>query len=218
MSKLGIGDSSENDTFSTTDWAKAASMGVKFGVTRASTTGVWVNGKPQVREDTMFVPNCTAMALNHIDIYPYCWFDPRPQLTPQEQADVYLAAIRKIGPYKRPILDLEPSGSIQYDAGSLTRAHNWLDIIFAATGVVPAIYSYPSYINQMATKADISWMSKFYWFNAHWDVTAPLDPWPWYPGGHEIWQYTASMPGARYGFNAKDRLHYPPNICMAVME
>ena len=42
MTIFGIGDSSENCTFLTTKWDEAARMGCKFGITRATTTGVVV--------------------------------------------------------------------------------------------------------------------------------------------------------------------------------
>ena len=64
--------------------------------------------------------------------------------------------------------------------------------------------------------ADISWMKDYPLIVAHWDVTAPKDPYPWYPGAHVIWQYTASMLGSRYGFNAKAPGYATPRICLAV--
>lgn len=225
MNTVGIGDASDNDTFLTTDWAKAKDGGCTFGVVRATTTGAWVNGKPGMREDTRFKANTLAMIGLGLERYSYCWFDPRPQLNGEEQAVFYMQAVQKlgVGPGLNAVIDVEPvpatltNKAIVYTAGSILRLRAWLEMV-DLTGWKCAIYSYPTFIDQLAQMADISWMKKYDWMVAHWDVPVPRDPWPWFPGGHKIWQTTARMPGYRYGFYGKTIPGASPNICMAVKE
>ncbi|MBE3145357.1 MAG: hypothetical protein IMZ61_15770 [Planctomycetes bacterium] len=219
MTILGIGDASEYDTFPTTDWNKASKMGCRFGIVRATTTGVWnyTTKKPTLREDSMFLTNTQKMAWAGIERMSYCWFDPRSQLTGREQAEFYIATVNKVGgPGKIAIVDVEKSGGIVYNAGSIARLREWLDIV-SQTGWRLAIYSYPSGIDELATMADISWMKDYEFMTAHWGVPAPLVPFPWYPGGYSVWQYTNYMKGSLYGFNAASASKPAPRICMAVM-
>jgi hypothetical protein len=216
MNELGIGDASDNDTFPTTDWQKAADMGCRFGVVRATTTGAWVAGRPSLREDKQFVMNIAKMRIAKIDDYPYCWFDPRYQLSGFDQAAFYINVIDRVGgPGREAIVDVEDaSGVAYYNAASLVSLKIWCELVSQRWPV--AIYSYPAFIDRLATMADISWMRKYRWMVAHWDVTAPRDPYPWFPGSHEIWQYTASMHGPRYGFNPVKPGAPNPKICLAV--
>jgi hypothetical protein len=216
--RLGIGDSSSNDTFPTTDWLKAASMGVKFAIIRATTTGAWdyTKGKPTLIEDARFKDNFAGAVAAGIEVWPYIWFDPRPQLSGEEQAAFFMAVMQKYTITQRWIFDTEPYGSIVYDANSLLRLQRAMNL--AKKVCLPANYSYPAFLEKMVTIADISWMREFPFIVAHWDVPAPRIPFPYYPGGQLGWQTTASMRGDRYGLNAKDKFSYPPQICMAVME
>ena len=219
MTILGIGDASEYDTFPTTDWNKARKMGCRFGIVRATTTGVWnyTTKKPTLREDAMFQTNADKMTWADMDRMSYGWFDPRPQLTGREQAEFYIATVNKVGgPGKIAIADVEKSGGIVYNSGSIARLREWLDIV-AQTGWRLAIYSYPSGIDELAMMADISWMKDYEFMTAHWNVAAPLVPYPWYPGGYSVWQYTNYMRGPLYGFNAASPTKPAPRICMAVM-
>lgn len=219
MTIFGIGDSSENCTFLTTKWDEAARMGCKFGITRATTTGVVVAGKPTLKQDLRFVENCISMYAVGMKHYPYCWFDPRVALSSMEQADFFVRTIAKVTPSDIIIVDVENSGSyVTYKADSLSRLKNWLSYVEAATGKRPAIYSYPTFIDSLAILGDISWMKDYPFIVAHWDVTTPRIPYPWYPGSQIGWQYTAYMLGSRYGFYAVDKYHPTPRICLATME
>jgi GH25 family lysozyme M1 (1,4-beta-N-acetylmuramidase) len=214
---LGIGDASDNDTFDTTSWDMAAMMGCRFGIYRATTTGKWVNLKPGMRIDGRFAANTALMDAAGLERMAYQWFDPR-LLTGEEQAAFYLAACSPLGgPGSVAVVDVEPGPGISYNAASVDRLRANCLLLKAEYPRV-GIYSYPSFIDQLATLADISWMREFEWFCAHWDVTAPRDPWPWHPGGHMVWQYTASMLGSRYGFNRAAAGKPTPRICMAVKE
>ena len=220
MNQLGIGDCSDNDTFPTTDWKKAFSMGVRFSIVKATTTGAWVNGKPTLRKDSRYDANIAGMGAQAIDILPYCWFDPRPQITSQEQADFYCSTIGvNLSMVKNPVADVENSGNVAvYKADSVIRLQNWLLSVEKTLKLKPAIYISPSTIDRLSLMADISFMGQYPLIVACWDVLVPRIPWPWFPGGYTIWQYTANMLGSRYGFYAMDKYHNSPKICMAVRE
>jgi GH25 family lysozyme M1 (1,4-beta-N-acetylmuramidase) len=217
MTILGIGDASENDTSTATKWDIAKSKGIAFGIVRATTTGAWVAGKPGLREDGMWTFNASAMNALGIKVYPYIWFDPRPQLTGAEQGKFFCDVAGR-WPYEQPVIDIENAGTAAvYGAASLIRLKDCVKYVFENTGKRPLLYSYPSFIDQLVAMGDVSWMSEYPFIVAHWDVTSPRDPYPWWPGAHKIWQYTANMLGSRYGFfPAAGRP--TPRICMAVME
>ena len=216
----GVGDCSEFDTFvGRTNW-KTSDMGCEFAVVRATTTGTWnsVTQKPNLRQDAMFAWNAAQIDMYGLERYTYMWYDPRVQLSGVEQANFYLDAISKVpkGFGHRPVLDVEGSGTIAYSAGSLTQLRFCAETIQKATGVMPAIYSYPGGIETYSILADISWMRNYPLMIAHWGVLVPKCPWPWYPGAEFMWQYTDQMPGARYGFFSKSTAYPAPKICMAV--
>jgi GH25 family lysozyme M1 (1,4-beta-N-acetylmuramidase) len=220
MDILGIGDASEYDTFSSTDWQKAADMGCKFGLVRATTTTFdYKLNKPFSREDIRHLANSQAMTFVGIDRWSYCWFDPRPAITAWEQADFFISAVNHAGgPGNqdfRVALDIEPSDSINYDPAGLVRARAWLDIVSQA-GLKPSIYTYPSFLEKW-NKPDIAWMKKYELIIAHWSINVPRCPYPWYPGGFLAWQYTASINGDLYGFHSSVPGKTAPRICLAVM-
>jgi hypothetical protein len=217
MRVLGIGDSSDYDTFSSnTSWQKAKDNLVEFAIYRATTTGAWVNGAPSMRQDGSFMWSSSELDRLSIRRFPYCWFDPR--LAGDIQAKFFLDVVSKAGgiPGGEAVLDIEPASGISYTVNAIRQLKVWANIVGEKYDV--AIYSYPSFIDTMTGMVgeEISWMARCEWFNAHWDVPAPRDPWPWHPQGNFIWQTTANMLGSRYGF-------YPlpgkttPKICMAVM-
>ena len=219
MTILGIGDASEYDTFPTTEWNKAASMGCKFAIVRATTTGAWnyTTQKPTVRADAMFNQNTLKIAQARMDSLSYCWFDPRPQLTAMEQATFFVETVEKVGgPGKMAVVDVEKTGMIVYNAASILRLRAWCEIV-AQAGYKVGIYSYPSGIDELAIMADISWMKDYQFLVAHWDVTAPRIPFPWHPGCQAAWQYTAYAKGAPYGFNPSAPGKPGLRICLAVM-
>ena len=218
MFKLGLGDVSENCTNNKTDFKKALGMGCRFGFVRATTTGIWnyALGKPTMRQDARFAINAAIMKSLGMEVMPYCWFDPRKELTGLEQASFYLNAIAFLGFGCTPVVDVENSGSVAlYNAASIQRLKIWLDVVEAAFHVKPAIYSYPMFIDQLSRMADIGWMAAYPLIIAHWDVVAPRVPFPWYPGGWMGWQYTAYGAPLPYGFLSADSKP-PVRICLAV--
>ena len=218
MTILGIGDASEFDTFPTTDWSKAYRMGCRFAIVRATTTGAWVAGKPSLKEDLRYLENVKAMDTLGMQRQTYAWFDPRSQLTGAEQAQFFINTVNKTGgPGQFAIADVEGTSNIYYNAGSIARLKEWLYVV-AQTGWRMAIYSYPSFIDQLAGMADISWMIDYELIIANWDVLTPRNPWPWHPRAEAAWQYTGAMKGSKYGFYANPITKTSPLICMAVME
>lgn len=219
MTILGIGDASENDTFASTNWQMAKDRGCEFGIVRATTTGAWDYklNKPTLRIDSMWTTNAAKMQSANMEIFPYIWFDPRV-IPGFDQASFFVDAIKNIVPKGNQfvVVDVEKSGSIAYNSAALGRLKQCLETV-SASGYNPAIYTYPSGVSEFETMADISWMASYPLMVAHWDVTAPKIPWPWFPGDYSVWQFTAYMLGSKYGFNAKAPGYSTPRICMAVM-
>ena len=99
----------------------------------------------------------------------------------------------------RPVLDLEVSNGL--DAASLTAwAQTWLTQVSTATGILPIIYTNPSFWS--ASMADTDWFARngysVAWI-AHWTTAAqPTVPaGSWGGAGWTFWQHTSTgtVPG-----------------------
>jgi len=217
---IGIGDASENDTNPNTDWRLARARGCEFGIVRATTTGVWVLGKPQIREDTMFPANVRNMASAGVKRMSYAWFDPRCKLCPPvDQADSFLASSQKYGVSELgPMIDLEDTVGINAFIGIGQYIKAWLDLVEAELKVKPRIYSNLSYVQNYLFNASIRepWLNQYGLVIANWALLAPYVPQPWAPTAWDVWQYTASAPGAYYGFPSAIAGKAAPSICLAV--
>jgi len=220
INQIGIGDASENDTSRYTDWQLAAQRGIKFGIVRATTTGAWVAGKPQIREDNMFCMNSRYMKSYGVKRMSYAWFDPRVKVCPpKDQADSFLASCQKCGVGELgPMIDLEDSGSIYGFVGIGQHIKVWLDSVEAELKVKPRLYSNLSYVNAYLFNSAIRepWLNQYGLVIANWGPNAPYVPQPWAPTAWDVWQYTAAAPGAYYGFNASIPGKAAPSICLAV--
>jgi GH25 family lysozyme M1 (1,4-beta-N-acetylmuramidase) len=224
MNAIGIGDASEYDTNQYTDWSLARRHGCEFGIVRASTTGAWINGKPEIRQDKMFAANCERMQKAGIKRMSYHWFDPRWKVCqPVVQANFFMDTLNKYGGPGElgPMLDLEDAGSAGIYAfnGVGQYIKQWLDAVEYLLKVKPAIYTNLSYVNAYLfnyyTKED--WLIDYPLIIANWGVTAPWVPQPWAPGQWQAWQYRADAPGKYYGFhNPYGPQYQAPNICLAV--
>jgi GH25 family lysozyme M1 (1,4-beta-N-acetylmuramidase) len=219
MTIQGLGDVTENCTNPLTDFTKSAAMGCKRAFVRATTTGAWnyTLGKPTLKVDAMLAVNYNKLAAVGIAQDLYGWFDPRPQLTPQEQSDFYISTVNKVGPFRRPVVDVENSGSVAvYNAASVIALKTYCANVQAAFPTQKLeIYTFPAFMYTLQQKADVSWMLAYDLVVAHWDVPAPTIPYPWWPGAQVAWQYTAVRPGAQYGFYLPAPRIGSYAICMA---
>lgn len=219
MTRLGIGDCSEYDTFDGTDFNVAKANGCSFAIVRATTTGVWVNNRPGLKEDTMFLKNAAKIDAAGLTRISYAWFDPRI-LTGAEQANFLITTCRKAGgPGWKAVIDVErgpAESSAVYNAASIGRLKDCMERL-VAYGWKPAIYTNPSTVQEFELMADISWMRVYPLMIAHYTVNGSPDiPYPWWPGNYLIWQYTAYMKGSYYGFCGATPSSPSPRICMAV--
>lgn len=216
MTKLGLGDVTENCTNNRTNFEAAKDMGATWAFLRATTTGVWVNGKPSLKVDTRFYKNYEALKTLGFDVWLYSWFDPRvKQLPAQEQADFFLTVIDGLE-YSAVSLDVEDTANIQYTAASVMGARNWLDIVREELGIVPGIYTYPAFVDKLGKMTDVAWMGKYPLDHAQWTKGFPLEPFPWWPGSRRSWQYTDYASGAAYGFYNADPRKGAYRICLSV--
>lgn len=211
MTRLGLGDVTENCTNDLTDFQRAKDMGASWAFVRATTTGVWRNGKPGLKVDTRFWQNYEALQKLDFGIWLYSWFDPR--LKALEQADFFLTTIQGLE-YDALSLDMEDSAKVAvYNAPAIAETKTWLELAETNTGTRPGIYTYPAFVQRWA---NVDWMSKYPLDLAQWKTASPLEPHPWYPGSRRSWQYTDYAPGASYGFfNPRGGAF---RICLSVTE
>jgi GH25 family lysozyme M1 (1,4-beta-N-acetylmuramidase) len=218
MTQWALGDVTENCTNPRTDFTKAFAVGCRYAFTRATTTGVVVNGIPTLKVDAMYQANRPKLLAAGIQLLDYCWFDPRvSRLAASRQAEFFLSTV---GTCRYPVIDIEdaPRSFIYYDAAGLNGARTWCETIQQALGVPPMIYTYPAFVDGLISKKyDVSWMNKYPLIVAHWDVPVPRIPFPWFPGSQRGWQYTASMSGAPFGFVLPTGTG-SYRICMSVVE
>ena len=219
---IGIGDASETDTNPNTNWQTAKERGCEFGILRATTTGAWVAGKPQIREDAMFRMNAARMASAGIERMSYAWFDPRYKVcSPVDQAASFLASVKTNGVGELgPMIDIEdaPAAGIYGFVGVGQYIKAWLDVVEAGLKVKPRIYTNLSYVQNYLFNASVRepWLNQYGLVIANWGPVAPYVPQPWAPTTWDVWQYTAAAPGAYYGFPAAIAGKAAPSICLAV--
>jgi GH25 family lysozyme M1 (1,4-beta-N-acetylmuramidase) len=220
--QIGIGDASENDTNMLTDWKVAKSRGISFGIVRATTTGAWVNGKPQIREDAQFHNNSLGMLSAQVKRMSYGWFDPRYKVCPPvAQADSFLASLHREGIGELgPMIDAEdePAAGIYGFVGVGQYIKQWFDEVEAVTKVKPRMYTNLSYVQNYLFNSQVreTWLFDYGLVIANWGLPAPYVPMPWGPGMWDAWQFTASAPGSYYGFPAAIAGKAAPSICLAV--
>ena len=219
---IGIGDASENDTNQLTDWSIAKARGCQFGILRATTTGAWVAGKPQIREDSMYAMNAIRMTNAKVKRMTYAWFDPRFKVcSPKDQADSFLNSLKSMGPGELgPMIDIEdaPTAGIYGFVGVGQYIKAWLDAVEAELKVKPRIYTNLSYVQAYLFNTAIRepWLGDYGLVITNWGPVAPYVPQPWAPTAWDCWQYTAAAPGAYYGFPAAIPGKAAPSICLAV--
>ncbi|MGD0750794.1 MAG: GH25 family lysozyme [Anaerolineales bacterium] len=217
---IGIGDASENDTNQYTDWKLAASRGISFGIVRATTTGAWVAGKPVIKEDTMFALNSKKMLDAQVKRMSYAWFDPRYKFCPPvDQATSFINTVINNGVGELgPMIDIEDAPGIYGFIGVGSYIHIWLQIVETILHVKPRIYTNLSYVSKYLFNGWVAetWLQDYGLVIANWGLPAPYVPLPWAPTTWDAWQFTASAPGAYYGFPASIVGKAAPSICLAV--
>jgi lysozyme len=114
-------------------WPRVARAGVQFAFIRAyDGTQIF---------DTKFVANWAGASRAGIARGAYQYF--RPEQSPIDQADLFVAALRRHGAGElAPVLDLETTGALPLDEVA-RRAKVWVDRVRAGLGVEPIVYTNP---------------------------------------------------------------------------
>ena len=160
------------------NWRTVADSGMAFAVVKAT------EGRTFVAET--FASNWQAIKATGMVRGAYHFF--RPKTDPKEQADNFLRTV-KLEPGDLPaVFDIET-----LDGVPVTEIREkmiiWLDIVEKATGMLPIIYTYPGFWQQLGTNG----FTKHPLWIAHY-TTAPA---PIIPGGWKswvFWQYTDNGP------------------------
>jgi lysozyme len=179
----GIDVSHHNDQV---DWAAVAADGIEFAFAKA-TEGV-------TGTDARFTENWSGIKTAGLLRGAYHFFHPAS--SPEDQANHFLAVM---GPLAAgdlpPVLDIEET-SQQHDewpsvpaadrAGLVVR---WLDIVEAALGVTPIIYTRRGWINQYLT--DAPELGRYpVWLAEYSSHPSPTVPSPW--STWTFWQQSES--------------------------
>jgi len=124
-----------------------------------------------------------------------------PGIDPAAQANHFLHVASPRPGDLVPALDLEVANG-QSAATILSEVSTWVSTVKAATGVAPAIYTFPAFWS--GTLGDPSTFTTSPLWIANWGVTSPTVPASdWGGHGWTLWQYsgTGTVPGVQSGPN-----------------
>ena len=166
----------------TIDWAKAASAGVKFAITKGTD---FYKDRPIGFVDKASNLNIKGMIENNILTGGYCWLQPKQD--PTLQAKFYVEEF-----YEKheldfpPILDFEDS-NMNSPADMIWRAETWLNYVEQATRKTPIVYTSNGYMGYF-TKTQKAFLAKYPLWIAHYIAREyPNIPAPWEKA--MMWQY-----------------------------
>ncbi len=173
------------------DWRQVAASGQSFAIikaTESTSSGTYVN--PFLQGDL----NGAHAAGLVVGSYAFA----RPSRDATAQADAFASAIGRLpAPALPPVLDLEDSGGLSV-ASLQAWTRTFLGRLQARTGVVPMIYSGPSFWS--------TYMGGSTEFSGYrlWEAHYTSAPQPWPVGGwpsYTLWQFTdaAAVPGIASG-------------------
>lgn len=166
----------------TINWTTVYNSGIRFAFARVT------YGKNTI--DSKFDLNWAGMKAAGVVRGAYHFY--RPSQDPTEQANVFLA---KLGTLEAgdmpPVLDIEVTESVAVSQ-IVADIQIWLDLVEAATGRTPIIYTCQGFWN---TLPNTSAFSKYTLWVANWGVSNPAIPSSWTTW--TFWQYSASgaVPG-----------------------
>lgn len=156
------------------DWRTVASSGIQFAFVKSTEGRTWVA--------ETFPRNWRELKANGILRGAYHFF--RANTAPEVQADLFLKTVQLEPGDLPPVLDIESMDGM--DAATIrSRIAQWLKIVEQATGVVPILYTYPGFWQQLGTQA----FTEYPLWIAHYTTASE----PWVTGGWTtwtFWQYT----------------------------
>lgn len=171
----------------TVDWAAVRRSGRVFAFAKASEGATFV--------DSTMAANRAGMANNGMVLRGLYHFARPDRNSAAAEASHFIRTVGQLAPGELPVLDLEVAAGPKVGDW----AAEWLGLVAAATGRIPAIYSYESYLAAIPT----SRLTQYPLWVASWGaddgrVPASLpktDRWNVWT----FWQYTskATVPGVR---------------------
>jgi GH25 family lysozyme M1 (1,4-beta-N-acetylmuramidase) len=159
------------------DWAKIKADGISFAFVRVS-DGL-------ANPDSKFARNWSNMKAVGLIRGAYQFF--RPRLDAAKQAQLFLDMVGPLGADDLPpVIDVEDAGG-QSPTVVKQKIQTWIDIVKAATGRTPIIYTGPSFwTNDIANPS----FPEYPLWIANYGVTCPETPSTW--DTWAFWQYTDS--------------------------
>ncbi|MBP7263534.1 MAG: peptidoglycan-binding protein [Spirochaetia bacterium] len=159
------------------DWKAVYAAGKRFAFARVS------YGTNTV--DSRFAANWPAMKAAGIIRGAYQFF--RPSQDAAAQANLFLSKLGKLEAGDLPaVIDVEVTEGV---AGSVivSKVRTWVNIVKAATGKMPIIYTSPGFWNSLPGTSVLSDCTLWV---AHWGVSSPSLPSAW--SSWKFWQYSDS--------------------------
>jgi GH25 family lysozyme M1 (1,4-beta-N-acetylmuramidase) len=175
----------------TIDWTQVAASGVRFAIAKATEGTGFI--------DPQFSTNrAEAMAAGIVfGAYHFARPDLHP-FNPIPEADHFVDTAQLAPGNIVPVLDLERSGDLS-PAQLTDWVLQWLDQVYARTGVRPMVYTSPNgWKDRMANTTAIADAGYTVLWVAHWNVAAPTLPAnDWQGNGWKVWQYSncGDVPG-----------------------
>ncbi len=170
----GIDISSYQGAF---DFAKAQAENHKFCFIKAT------EGLSHI--DHQFKRNWAEGPKHGILVGAYHFFHPADDA--QKQAAHFLATINPLRPGDLPaVLDWESTDHVR-NSQQIAGALEWLELVRAATGKTPIIYSGPSFLKALG---DMTAFAKYPLWIAHYGVRQPTIHHPWMK--YTFWQYSSA--------------------------
>jgi lysozyme len=168
----------------TVDWAKVKASGRSFAFAKATEGTTYVDPK--------FAENWAGMKQHQLARSAYHFFHANAD--PIAEADHFLQTMGPLEPGDLPpTLDLEVTDG-QSAATITSTAIQWLDHVAQQTGMLPILYTSPSFVTgSMGSPAGLE-THALLWI-ANWGVTCPTVPAPYTTWG--FWQYDdmGAVPG-----------------------
>ena len=169
----------------TIDWAAVASSGIAFAYMRA--------GEGCCAKDLTFQTNWAGAGANGLQRGAYLYFHPADD--PNAQATLLLQQLQSVGFHQGdliPVIDVETTDGLSQSA-IVSGLRTLVNDIAASIGVLPAIYTAPSWwdshVTSSAFTADPLWVAN--WCGSCSAPTLPAGGWGGL--GYQVWQYSDNL-------------------------
>jgi lysozyme len=176
----------------TIDWKRVAASGQAFAIIKGTELYTGSDGRPQLYKNPYLGADLQGAEAAGMVVGSYAF--AHPENDPRVQADDFAQAVGALPSGSLPpVLDLEVSGGLSVPQ-LIAWTHAFLDRLAADTGIIPMIYTGPSFWNS-ALGGTTEFSGYPLWQATYTSAAAPPAFGGW--STYTLWQYTdaASVPG-----------------------